>query len=89
VPASLGECRCGTPRPSAAALQRVAAQRAKLPWDVVALLVVLALLAVGGLVVLFLPYGPNKMPKLLGFVDRPRPPAAVTPTPPRPTPAPR
>jgi hypothetical protein len=86
VPASLGECRCGTPRPSLAAVQREAARRAGLPKDVVALIVVLALVAVGGLVALFFPYGPNRLPKLLGFVDKPRPPAVTTPAP-KPSPA--
>jgi hypothetical protein len=86
VPASLEECRCGSPRPSAAAIARVAGRRQKLPRDVLILVVVLVLVVVGGLVALFFPYGPNKGPGLLGIVDKPRPLVAATPTP-QPSPA--
>jgi hypothetical protein len=59
----------------------MAGRREKLPKDVLALLVLLVLVLVAGLVTLFLPYGPNRLPKLLGFVDKPRSPAAATPAP--------
>jgi len=95
VPAQLGECRCGTPRPSVQALQRSAAVRQKLPRDVLALAVLLSLVVIGGLVALFFPYGRGRALNLLGVVD-PRPsrsapaparsPATPTPTP---SPAPR
>lgn len=84
VPAQLGECRCGVPRTSAVvAAVRARVRGQKLPRDVVVLLVVLGLVVVGALVALFLPYGQNKLPKLLGFVDRPRPAATATPAPAR------
>jgi hypothetical protein len=80
VPAPLGECRCGALR-SAAVVQaaRMQGRSQKLPRDVVALLVVLVLLVVGGLVALFLPYGRGKSIRLLGTLDRPRPAAIATP----------
>jgi hypothetical protein len=61
---------------------RMKTRTQKLPKDVVALLVVLVLLVVGGLVALFLPYGQNRLPKLLGVVDRPPAVPTVTPAPP-------
>jgi len=80
VPAQLGECRCGALRQSAAAAAvRVRARSQKLPRDVIVLLVVLGLVVVGGLVALFFPYPKNRLPRLLGIVDRPR--AAPTATP--------
>jgi hypothetical protein len=83
VPASLQECRCGALRSSAAAVRVAAARRRQtLPRDVLALLVVLVLVVLAGLVALFLPYGPNRLPKILGIVDKPRP-AAATPAPQR------
>jgi hypothetical protein len=84
VPASFGECRCGSPRPSAVAVARVAARGEKLPRDIRVLLVVLALIVVGGLAALFFPYGPTRGTRLLGTVDRPRSPVPATPTPPPP-----
>src|SRR5262245_6749935 len=83
VPASLGECRCGSPRPSVQALERATSSRQKLPRDVLALAIVLGLVVIGGIVALFLPYGRGRALNLLGVLDR-RPPQ-VTPTPtPRP-----
>jgi len=71
VPAALAECRCGAPRPRAGAL-RAPGRRDKLPRDVIALLVVLVLVVIGGLVALFLPYKPNRLPAILGVIDPPR-----------------
>jgi hypothetical protein len=79
VPAPLGECRCGTPRSSAVAAVRMQGRRQKIPRDVVVLLVVLGLVVVGGLVALFIPYGPGKALRLLGTLEGSRPTATATP----------
>jgi hypothetical protein len=82
VPATLTQCRCGASRPTGAAALRAAGRRDKLPRDVIALLVVLVLVVIGGLVALFLPYKLNKLPAILGVIDPPpRPPVRASPSP--------
>jgi hypothetical protein len=57
------------------ALRGAPGAKQRLPRDVVALIVVLGIVVLGGLVALFWPYGPNRSPALLGVIDRPPAPA--------------
>jgi hypothetical protein len=82
VPAGIGECRCGTRRPSPDQVA-VAARRHKLPRDVLALAILLCLVLLAGLVALFLPYRPFTGPALLGAIDQ-SPQSRATRTPARP-----
>lgn len=76
----LGECRCGAPRAAAAgAAVRMRQRSEKLPRDVTVLLVVLALLVVGGMAALFFPYSHQKSLRLLGTLDQSRPMPTATP----------
>ena len=85
VPVTLGECRCGTARPSAS---RADEGRDRLPWDVKVWLTVVVFAFVLGIYQSLQPFEQTPIIPLLGFGPPDRPPTPIPGKAPRPKAAP-